>query len=236
MARNKQKKEENSSSEIFENPDAIVDRVNKAEEFVKQNKQVVTLVAAAIAIAVFGYFGYRYYLTSQNQEAQQQIFQAVYYFEADSLDRALHGDEQHPGFLSINDDYGMTKAGNLSNFYIGAIYLKKGRYDDAIKYLKDFNGGDLLLKARAYALIGDAYMQKGNTEQAIDYYEDAADYKPNKETTPGYLLKLGIACEEAGKYDKAVKAYEKIINNYPDYRGLSRIKKFKAYAEAKAKG
>ena len=42
------------------------------------------------------------------------MFQAVYYFEADSLDRGLNGDGNNLGFLDIIDEYGITDAANLS--------------------------------------------------------------------------------------------------------------------------
>jgi hypothetical protein len=43
------------------------------------------------------------------------MFQAVYYFEADSLDKALNGDGNNLGFLEIIDEYSVTDAANLAN-------------------------------------------------------------------------------------------------------------------------
>jgi hypothetical protein len=56
------------------------------------------------------------------------MFQAVRYFESDSLNLALNGDGNNLGFLQIVEDYSGTKAGNLANYYAGVIYLKQGNF------------------------------------------------------------------------------------------------------------
>src|SRR5690606_28229546 len=109
------------------------------------------------------------------------------------LSLALNGKGGNEGLLSIADNYSNTKAGKLANFYAGVALLKEGNFDEAISRLKNFSSSDLLLQARAYALIGDAYMEKGEFKEAISYYKRAADYKSNQYFTPGYLLKLGLA-------------------------------------------
>src|SRR5690606_22276199 len=121
--------------------------------------------------------------------AQREMFQAVYYFEADSLDLALNGDGNNLGFLDIIDDYGITDAANLANYYAGAAFLKQGKFQVARLYLEDFKSNDLLVQARAYSLIGDTYMEEDNFEQAARYYSRAANYKPNKYFSPTYLMK-----------------------------------------------
>jgi len=64
------------------------------------------------------------------------------YFEQDSLNKALNGDGQNPGFLDIIDEYSMTNASNLANYYTGLIFLKQGKYQDAINYLEKFDSDD----------------------------------------------------------------------------------------------
>ena len=146
-------------------------------------------------LIVAGIFGFRYYKNTQNTQAQNEMFQAVYYFEADSLDLALSGDGNNLGFVDIASEYAITDAGNLANFYAGTAYLKQNKYELAILYLEDFDSKDLLVQARAYSLIGDAYMELADYQNAADYYEKAAGYKPNKYFTPQYLMKAALAHE-----------------------------------------
>ncbi len=212
MAKTK-KQEQSQGVELLENPDALASR---AEEFFnkKQNQNILYGVLTALVLIVGGVTFYRYQQVASNEEAQQEMFQAIYYFESDSLGSALNGDGNNYGFLDIMDEYSGTKAANIASFYAGAIYLKLGDYESAIRNLNNFSSDDYLLQARTYALIGDAYMEQDQFEDAVDYYERAADYNPNKEFTPIYLKKLAIAEEERGNFDEAANAYERILDDF----------------------
>jgi hypothetical protein len=72
-----------------------------------------------------GYFGYqKYIIEPKTQDAQEQIFSAQQFFEADSLDKALFGDGNHLGFVDIAEEYSSTKPGKLANYYAGICFLK----------------------------------------------------------------------------------------------------------------
>ena len=228
----KQKKQDDGI-EILEDPNAIVD---KANEFFssKRNKTMVFGIGGVLALLVVGFAGYNYYITNQNQTAQEELFQAQYYFEADSLGLALNGDGNSYGFLEIIEEFPGTKAANLASFYAGASFLKQGDFDGAIRQLKDFSSDDYLLQGRAYSLIGDAYMEMDDFGNAIDYYKRAVDYKQNESFTPIYLKKLAIAQEQNGSFADAVGSYESIIEDYPNAAQIHDAKKQKARLEALA--
>ncbi len=229
----KTKTKEGEGIEILEDPGALV---NKAEEFLnnKKNRNLTLIIGGVVALAIAGIFGYRYYISNQDQEAQREMFQAVYYFEADSLGKALNGDGINYGFLQIIEDYPGTKGSNLANFYAGVTYLKLGDFESAIRYLKDFSSSDYLLQARAYALIGDAHLELGDYTSAIASYNDAIDYKPNESYTPIYLKKLALAEELQGNFSGAAKAYSRIIDEFKESDLLQEAKKQKARLEGLA--
>jgi len=224
------KKEENK--DLLENPEVIQEKLVDIESWFERNPKLVIGIAAGIMLLVGGFFGYRYYIGNQDGVAQNEMYQAVRYFEADSLNLALNGDGNNLGFLQIIDDYGRTDAGNLANFYTGAIYLKQGKYPLAIFHLEDFSASDLLIQARAYSLMGDAYMEQKDYENAAKYYDKAAGYKPNKEFTPTYLMKAALAYEKLNKNDKAKAVYQIIIDKYWESSELQNARKFKARLES----
>ena len=230
MAKEKKKDE---GFEVLEDPNAIVD---KANEFFssKRNKALVFGIGGVIAAVIVGIAGYNYYITNQNTTAQEELFQAQYYFEADSLGLALNGDGNSYGFLEIIEEFPGTKAANLASFYAGASYLRLGDFDGAVRYLKDFSSSDYLVQARAYALTGDAYMEQDDFGNAIEYYQRAADYKPNKGFTPVYLKKLAVAQEQNGALAQAAETYELIESEYPQSPLLNDAKKQKARLQALA--
>jgi TolA-binding protein len=212
--------------ELLENPEALQEKLDQTQEFFTKHKTLVTGVLTAVVLIIGGLFFYNYYVDTQDQEAQVQLFPAVFYFEKDSLGKALSGDGNFTdGFAAVANDYSLTKSGNLASFYAGVSYLKQGQYDDAIKSLKDFTSDDYLIQARAYCLLGDAYTEKNELDNAISYYEKASEYKPNPQFTPAYLMKLGMAAEAKGDNDKAKKAYKKVISEFKKSSELNEAKK-----------
>lgn len=222
----------NPGLDFLEDPDALEGRLEDVGDYFQQNKNIVLGILGGIVLLVVGFFGYRYYVSTQDETAQVELFPSVYQIEADSLKKALSGDGRNPGLLAVADNYGSTPAGDLAEFYAGIGLLKEGKYDDAIERLKSFSSSDLLVQARAYALIGDAYMEKKSFDEAADYYHKAADYKPNKFFTPGYLLKLAIAQEQAKQNDKAIETYNSIITTYAQSAEAASAKKYKSLLEA----
>ena len=222
----------NSGLDFLEDPDALEGRLEDVGDFFQQNRNIVLGILGGIVLLVAGFFGYRYYVSSQDETAQVELFPSVYQLEADSLKKSLSGDGKTPGLLAVADNYGSTPGGKLANYYAGLALLKQGKYDEAIEHLNNFSSSDLLVQARAYGLIGDAYSEKKSYDEAADYYRKAADYKPNKYFTPGYLMKLAIVYEQAKQNDKAIEAYNEIISTYAQSAEAANAKKYKSVLEA----
>ncbi|MGC4020677.1 MAG: tetratricopeptide repeat protein [Cyclobacteriaceae bacterium] len=224
------KKEE--SKDLLESSEALQEKFEGFEHWVQSNPKIIIGVVGALVLAVGGYFGWKYYIDSQEAQAQKDMFQAVHYFESDSLNLALNGDGNNLGFKQIIEDYGMTPAGNLANFYSGVIHLKQGNFPLAIFFLEDFKSSDMLVQARAYSLIGDAYMEQKKYEDASVWYNKACDYKPNKEFTPSYLMKAALAYEKLNQNEKAKEVYQKLIDTYFESSEVQNAKKYKARLES----
>lgn len=229
-------KKHSEFEELVENPDALADRLSQSEDFVKKNKTKLLGVFAAIAAIVVAGFLWYNYKSSRNVDAQNAMFQAVYYFEADSLNKALNGDGQYQGFLAIADEYSGTDAGNLANFYAGVALLKQGKFTEAQSHLENFSSDDYLLQARAYSLTGDALLEQGKNKEAADMYMKAANYNANQHFSPQYLMKAGLAYEADNNFSAATEAYNKIITDFVASSEVSEAKKYKARAEMLAGG
>jgi len=223
------KKEENK--DLLENPEVIADKLEGVEHWIEKHLTIVLSAVGGLALIIAGYFGFQYWTSSQDAQAQKEMFQAVRYFETDSLKLALNGDGNNLGFLQIIDDYSMTDAGKLANFYVGAIYMKQSKFQPAILYLEDYKSNDLLVQARAYSLIGDAHMELKDFDNAVKYYNKAANHEPNKYFSPSYLMKAALAYEKLNQNDKAKDVYQKIIDTYFDSQEYQNAKKFKARLE-----
>ena len=216
--------------------EAVEEAFGKTEQFIEKNQQIIMIVIAAIIIIVLGFFGFkRFYLAPKEKDAQSQMFMAEKYFEQDSLRKALNGDGQYLGFLAIIDEYGITDAANLSHYYAGICYLKMGKYEDALTHLGKFSARDQLVAPMAKGAMGDACMELKQTQKAADYYSDAASMRKNEFTTPLFLMKAAWAYEELSNYEKALKCYKEIKEEYPRSNEGREIDKYIALAEGKSR-
>ena len=218
-------------NELLENPQALADQLSRTEEFIEKNQKAVYILGGILVVVLAGVFGYRYYIGNQNELAQSEMFQAVFYFEADSLGQALNGDGLNYGFLDVISEYPGTKATNLANYYSGATYLLLGDYESALRYLDNFDGVGHILQAQAFALTGDAFMELKDYEQAAQNFTKAANFKANEEFSPLYLQKAALAYEKSNKLKDALDAYTMIIEKYFASTQFQDARKHKARLE-----
>lgn len=224
------------SKNTEQNEETIVDVAevySKTETFIEENKNMLSIVVAAIAIVVGGYFAYTsFYLKPLQEEAQQEMFMAEKYFEQDSLNLAMYGDDMYPGFIEIADNYSGTKAGNLANYYLGICYLRTGQFEAAIDALDDFDAKDLIIGATKLGAMGDAYLELGDLNKAVSHYKKAANYYQDDFTSPMYLMKAAKTYELLNDYASAVDTYQKIKEDYRKSSQATEADKYIARAEA----
>jgi tetratricopeptide (TPR) repeat protein len=226
------KKIDNTEEKIH----AVEDALTKSEQFIEKHQKTIYIILGAILVIGFGIYGIKkLYIEPRENEAQEQMFVAQRYFESDSLDKALKGDATFSGFIGIIDEYGRTKAANLSYYYAGIIYLKQGKFQEAIDHLKKFKSDDEIVGPMAQGALGDAYLELGNKEEALSYYEKAASKKDNELTTAMYLMRAGFVCEELGNFEKAVDLYTKIKKEHPKSQEAQDIDKYIERAKGSVK-
>jgi TolA-binding protein len=232
MAKKETKKSE--QNELIENPEVIAEKLVPGEDFLKSNSKILAGILAVAVVLIGGVLFFQYNTQQQTEKAQAEMFQAVYFFEQDSVDFALNGDGINKGFLTIIEDYPRTDAANLSHFYTGSIYLSQKKFEDALTHLEEFSSDDYLVQAKAYSLIGDANLELGKNEEAIAQYTKAARTNENKFMSPKYLAKLAVAQEEAGKVEDAIKTYTEIEEKYYESFEFAAARKHKARLEGLA--
>ncbi len=232
MAKKETKKSD--QNELLENPEVIAEKLVPGEDFLKSNSKILAGVLAVAIVLIGGVLFFQYNTQQQNEKAQAEMFQAVYFFEQDSVDFALNGDGINKGFLNIIESYPRTDAANLAHFYTGSIYLSQKKFEDALTHLQEFSTDDYLVQAKAYSLVGDANLELGKTEEAIAQYTKAARTNENKYMSPKYLAKLAVAQEEAGKIEDAIKTYTEIEEKYYESFEFAAARKHKARLEGLA--
>lgn len=224
------------SKKRTEDTDVIVDVqevYSKTEQFIEDNKKILSIVIFGAIIIIGGYFGYKKLIIAPMEfEAQSDMFMAEKYFEQDSLQKAINGDGLNYGFIDIVDEYSGTKAANLAHYYLGICYRNTGEYEYAIDELKSFSSDDVMISTVALGAIGDSYLELNDIDEAINYYEKAVTNGDNKLTSPIYLFKAGLAYEDKQDFSAAELKYNSIKSDYPDSREAQTIEKYIARVES----
>lgn len=217
-------------------------QIDDLQSTFEKYQKPLSYVAIAIILLVGGYIGYKeLVLKPKQEEASLMMFKAEKYFGQDSFMLALNGGNDFDGFVTIAEDYGMTDAGNLANYYAGICNLhladkadsaeKNNYFEAAIDHLKKFSSDSKNIGPLGKGALGDAYSELGEYDKAAAAYQEAANFK-NEFTGPQFLMKLGLVYEELGQGEKAASAYKSIKNDYPTSQAASNIDKYIARAES----
>lgn len=219
-----------------ENTDVnLGDVYTRTELFIENNKKAITIGVVGVLVVVGGLLGYKKLIAEPKAaEAAENMWKAQYYFEIDSLNKALNGDDQWPGFLTIAQEYGSTPSGKLAHYYLGAIYMQQGEYDAALEHYKKADLDDDVLRVMAVGNQGDALVELGRTDEAVKQFEKAANMVSNELITPMFLMKAGILHQQAANWSSAAKAFKRIATEFPNSQEANTARKYAGHAEAMA--
>ena len=202
--------------------------LSSSEAFIEKYQKQILIGVGVIVLAVQAVMAVNnFYLKPRVVAAENAMYKAQELFAVDSFKVAVDGNGKDVmGFKEIASEYGMTASGNLANAYTGICYYKLGKYQDAVKYLTQYDAGDDYFKTSVIGLTGDCYAELGETGKAQDYYSKAIGQK--NELSPVYLKKAGILFETKGQAADAEKMYLQIKNDYPKSMEAGDIDKYLA--------
>lgn len=204
--------------------------------FIRDNQKSLAFIAIGIVVLILLYIGYqRFYLAPRAERATNEMFKAEEYAMIDSLQgRAIDGDGSYPGFKEIAEEYSNTKSANVANAYLGGLYLRQGKYQEAVNALSKYSDtGSPVLDPLVIGLLGDAYTELKDYKKAADQYKKAANKSDNSFTAPLFLKKLGLIYEAQNDYKSALESYQKIKSDFPQSYEASIIDGYIARCEAR---
>ena len=207
------KEKEIKGEERLENVESAL---SKTELWIEEHQNLIYGIIIAIIVIAAAIWGFKALNNKKDKKASAEIFKAQYYFEKGNYEQALNSDGNYLGFLDVYDEYTSTKTGKLAAYYAGISYMKLGKYEDAINYLKKYNGNDEILAPMALGAIGDCYMELGETKTAVSYYEKAANKSDNEFTGSTFLPKAAMTYELLEDYSNAIKCYKTLKEKYPN--------------------
>ena len=192
----------------------IEQTVSATEQFYNEHKKLIWGIVAAVLVVGLGILAYQKFIYQPKcVEAMEQCYPAEMNFQAGEYELALSGDGNNLGFADIIDQYG-AKAGKAVYLYAGICELRLGNNEEALSYLKEYNGKEPILAARARACEGDAYVALGDYAAAVRSYKAAVAVADNV-FAAAYLVKQGTAHEALGQNAEALACYRAVEHDYP---------------------
>lgn len=109
-------------------------------------------------------------------------------------------------------------AGNLAKINAAILLYKDGKYEEALKYLNDYEASEDIIGSGAQALMGDCYVNMGKYDQALECFRKAQEVSDNNpHYTPTFMIKEATVLRELKKYSEEAAVYQKILDEYPNY-------------------
>lgn len=183
----------------------------------RRQKVLLPLIAlsSALILIVGGILIYR---TSQAKKANNLEYEAYKTFYGLYQKQPMNQTERYEQALeSFKKAYSARKS-PLSLFYISNCYYGLGRYDEAIKSLKELNElfpDDENFVPLSYYKMAMISLKKGERETAIKYLETLYNYKTGSFKDLA-LIEIARILEGMDKKEESLKKYEELTKNFPN--------------------
>ena len=207
------KKKKLSKKEIKE--DKLISLYYKVYGYFEENRsQLITysvVLAVVIAVGVF-FVSHR---IQNNQKAGSELSKIMNVYDSGSYLEAIEGKKgAEVGLKSIVENYGSTENGEIAKIYLANSYNRLGKYDEAFKYYKDYDGSIKIYEATALAGQAGYYADKKDFVKAADLYLKASRVSDENVLNPEYLYHAGVNFLNANNNEKAKEAFAKIKKDY----------------------
>jgi tetratricopeptide (TPR) repeat protein len=191
--------------------------LNKSEAFFFKYKKAIIAAVVAVIVIIAGAVLYKTYISEPNeQKASTAISKGQELFAQGLFEQALNGDSlNYKGFVKLASEYSSTDAGNLANLYAGLCFAQLNKWEDAAKYLEQYDGADdQMISPAAEGALGNAYAHLNQLDKAVSHLKKAAEMADNNSLSPTFLIQAGEILESQGKKDEALKLYQEVKDKY----------------------
>lgn len=195
----------------------VEETLNKSEAFFLKYKKAIIYGVLAVIVVIAGVIVYNQYVAAPREDkASTALAKGQEYFQQDLYEKALNGDGAgYVGFVKVASDYSSTEAGNLANLYAGLCYAGLGKWNEAAKYLEEFDTkDDQMISPAAEGALGNAYAHLNQLDKAVSHLKNAAKNADNNSLSPTFLIQAGEILESQGKAAEALELYKEIKEKY----------------------
>ena len=151
--------------------DFLLEFIYKVQNYYKDNKKLVFNISAILSILFLATILFFYYSSNKNYEANKLFIKSMSYYKNGDKNLALIELED------INKNYGSTKKGKLSNYFLGKIHFENENIDDAIIYINKYinKGNSKPYLSSSFSILGIIESTNNNHLESAKYFEKASD-------------------------------------------------------------
>jgi predicted negative regulator of RcsB-dependent stress response len=196
----------------------VQERLSSLKDTLKERQKMVLKIGAGIVIIIIAVVGLLVYSSNSQKKARMLEYEGYKIYYSNQQVQPINKEEQYKKALDMFKKAYDTKNSPFSLFYIAATYYELGKYDDALKTLKDFTrkySNDEKFIPLAYQKMALAYIKKGDLNGAEKTLDTLYNLKGDifKDFA---LMEYGKLLEKEGKVEEAKKKYEELAKKFPN--------------------
>jgi tetratricopeptide (TPR) repeat protein len=222
------KKPKKTRKELLKEPDEFITISGKLIGFAVDHKNQITYAVGIILALALIFSGYRFFSIRSENRAAALLNQGLAKYEnlkKDAQPVAAY-DQVSADFQLILDKYGSKPSGKIARLNYANICYEAGKYDQAIELYKrsltDFEAHPVIY-SQVVGSLGYAYEQLADFAGAVGYFKQLSS-APDTIMRAEALYNLGWLYDKLGQTDKSQEAYNKIINDHPDFIYIDLVK------------
>lgn len=209
--------------------DKFLDELNNAYTFAARNRKLLIMVAVAIGILAVAAALLTGYFHRQEIEAQKLLAEGIEVVQAQvgetvaATSTSYESEEAKEKaaeeiFRRVVDEYGSRDAADVASLYLARIEAGRGDYDSARDRYESFvdDHPKHLLAGSAEVSLLNIRLAAGDIDEVITELQQRIDNEKERLPRPVLLDLLAQAYEMKGDQEKAIQAYRRIANEFPD--------------------
>jgi TolA-binding protein len=211
--------------------------VAQARDALTERQREITTILVLAVVALAAVAGYLWWRNSRAANANAAFAAALATYEAPVIPPAAPApgspapvpqpgtyqseqaklDAALPKFLRAADTYPNTNAGIAARYYAASILAVLGRPAEAEQRFKEVvdNAGDGIYGRTARLGMAEAQIAQGKYDPAIAIYTELTRDSNSRIPVDSVLMQLGRAYVRAGKKEEAVRAFNRLVEEFP---------------------
>jgi predicted negative regulator of RcsB-dependent stress response len=196
----------------------VKDKLVSLKDTLKGQKKTVLKYGVIILVVIIAIPGFLFYDYTSKKKARMLEYEAYKTYQNIYQARPLNRDERYQKALDIfKKSYDIRKSPSVLLYIVGCYY-ELGRYDEAIKTLKDFiqrYSKEEEFIPLAYEKLAMIYVKKGDAKEAMKTLEALYNFKGDiyKDFA---LIESARLLEKEGKTEEAKKKYKELSERFPN--------------------